>query len=79
VRVGQEAAVRDHIRVHRQAVLESERDDVHPHGGVGVAADAWGVRQRIPVLSSSDKAVAAGGWALLILGAITLALSLPVL
>ncbi|HVA24097.1 MAG TPA: hypothetical protein VMW62_06850 [Chloroflexota bacterium] len=39
-----------------------------------VAADAWGVRRCIPVLRSPDKAVAAGGWALLILGAIVLAL-----
>jgi hypothetical protein len=44
-----------------------------------IAADAWGVRQRIPVLRSPDRAVAAGGWALLILAAAALALALPVL
>lgn len=44
-----------------------------------IAADAWGARQRIPVLSSADKAVAAGGWTLLILAATGLALALPVL
>jgi hypothetical protein len=44
-----------------------------------LAADAWGVRQRTPVLNSKDKAVAAGGWSLLILAAVGLALALPVL
>lgn len=44
-----------------------------------LAADAWGIRQRVPVLNSADRAVAAGGWALLLLGAIALALALPVL
>jgi hypothetical protein len=44
-----------------------------------IAADAWGLRQRIPVLRSPDRALAAGGWALLILAAAALALALPVL
>src|SRR5205814_10114530 len=48
--------------------------------GLGLlAADAWCVRQHIPVLSSPDKAVAAGGWVLLVLAAIGLALTLPIL
>jgi hypothetical protein len=48
--------------------------------GLGlIAADAWCVRQRIPALNSPDKAIAAGGWALLVLGAVSLALALPVL
>ena len=44
-----------------------------------LAADAWCVRQRTPVLNSKDKAVAAGGWAVLIVAALSLALALPVL
>ena len=44
-----------------------------------IAADAWCVRQRIPVLNSSDKAVAAGGWVILLLIAIGLAVAIPIL
>ena len=46
--------------------------------GLGLlAADAWGVRQRIPVLNSGDKAVAAGGWVIVLLIAVGLALAIP--
>ncbi len=44
-----------------------------------MAADGWCLRQRIPVLNSPDRAVAAGGWVLLILAALGLALALPLL
>jgi hypothetical protein len=48
--------------------------------GIGLlAADAWGARHRVPVLNSPDKALAAGGWVLLIIAAVALALLLPVL
>jgi len=42
-----------------------------------LAADARGWRQRIPVLNSTDRAVAAGGWAILLLAAVALAVLLP--
>jgi hypothetical protein len=44
-----------------------------------LAADAWGMREKAPILGSTDRAVAAGGWALLLLAAISLALALPAL
>ena len=42
-----------------------------------VADDAGGVRRRIPVLNSPDKALAAGGWVVLLLAAGGLAVALP--
>ncbi len=42
-----------------------------------LAADAKGLRQRIPLLSSPDKALAAGGWVLLVAAAVALDLALP--
>lgn len=42
-----------------------------------LAADAWGIRQRVPLLNSEDKAQAAGGWVLLVGVSLALALLLP--
>jgi hypothetical protein len=42
-----------------------------------IAADARGCRRHVPVLSSNDKAVAAGGWAILLLALLALAIALP--
>jgi hypothetical protein len=42
-----------------------------------LAADAWGVRQKTPLLLSSNKRRAALGWALTLLVALALALLIP--
>ena len=42
-----------------------------------LAADAWGIRQKTPLLRSSSKRTAALGWALTLLVAIALALLIP--
>ena len=42
-----------------------------------LAADAWGLRRRTPLLGSTRKPRAVVGWVLLVLAAVTLALSLP--
>lgn len=42
-----------------------------------IAADVRDCRRYIPVLNSDDRAVAAGGWAILLLFAAALAVALP--
>ena len=42
-----------------------------------LAADAWGMRQKTPLLRSGDKRRAALGWALTLLVAVALALLIP--